>query len=334
MFSSRKFFNSANDIPDAWIFKYYLGLSQDFDGKTLRVKSIFNVNDKTPSLFLFFSKEQNKIVYKCHSTGKSGDAIKLVQELFELSYLKASEKIVNDYYEFCKTGKYIEVEMTLSNIKWSVVEHTTRSWCKHDAEFWLKYNIGSSMLQKYNVLPLQSYTIGQVNSESGEVSGKIENIGTNIYGYFSKDGLYKVYNPKSKRFKFFLQNGNYTQGTDQLENHTTLVIASSLKDVMAIKSLGLTIDCVAPNSESTKLSLLQIEKYKSLYKHVIVCMDSDQAGVSSMKYYDETYGLPFIYLPREKDISDIIKYHGKDVALHDFYPKLQNAMEKYVAKNP
>ena len=61
-------------------------------------------------------------------------------------------------------------------------------------------------------------------------------------------------------------------------------------------------------------------------------MDSDTAGIASMKYYEETYGLPFIYLPREKDISDIIKVHGKDVALHDFYPKLQAAIDKYIDK--
>lgn len=333
MFSSRKFFNSVNDVPDAWIFKYYLGLSHDFNGRTIRVKSIFNVNDKTPSMFVYLNKNTNRIVYKCHSTGKSGDAIKLVEELFELSFLKASEKIVNDYFEFCKTGKYIEVEIVTSNVKWSVIDCKTRSWCRHDAEFWLQYNIGSSLLEKYNVLPIDSYKVAQVNSETGEVSNIIENTGPNIYGYFSSDGLYKVYNPKSKRFKFFLQNGNYTQGTEQLENHKTLVIASSLKDVMAIKSLGLTVDCIAPNSESTKLSSSQIEEYKSLYKHIVVYMDSDQAGINSMQYYEETFGLPFVYLPREKDISDIIKHHGKTVALYDFYPKLQNAIEKYVKKN-
>lgn len=103
---------------------------------------------------------------------------------------------------------------------------------------------------------------------------------------------------------------------------------------MAIKSLGLTVDCIAPNSETSKLTSEQIDAYKTMYRYVVVCMDSDNAGIKSMKYYEETYNLPFVYLPREKDISDIIKHHGKEVALLDFYPKLQNAMEKYVNKNP
>jgi hypothetical protein len=334
MFSSRKYFKSIEDVPDAWIFKYYLGLPHDFTGRSLRVKSIFNVNDKTPSMFVYYNQVTNKIVYKCHSTGKSGDGAKLVEELYGLSFQKACEKIVNDYYEFCKTGKYIALEITAVNTRWSVIDFKVRNWYEYDAKFWLQYNIGSSLLKKYEVVPLEYYKVAQVDTETGEVSNVIENFGDNIYGYFNEDKLYKVYNPKAKRFKFFLQDGNYTQGINQLEGHDTLVVASSLKDVMTIKSLGLTIDCVAPNSESTKLNLSQIEGFKEAYKYVITCMDSDDAGIKSMKKYEEEHNLPFIYLPREKDISDIVKHHGKQVALYDFYPKLQNAIEKYVKKNP
>lgn len=333
MFSSRKYFKSVDNIPEPWIYKYYLGLTQDFTGKSIRVKSIFNENDKTPSMFIYMNREVNKIVYKCHSTGKSGFAITLVQELYELSYSDACEKIVKDYYDFCKTGEYKPVNIIVPNIKWAVVDYKIRAWCMHDAKFWLQFNIGSSMLEKYKVLPLSYYKVGQVNIDTKEIIDPVEHTGNHMYGYFSGENLYKLYNPMSKRFKFFLEDGSYTQGSDQLQSYDTLVIASSLKDVMAIKSLGLTIDCIAPNSESTKLTTTQIEKYKKSYKHVVVCLDSDDAGVNSMKYYQERYDLPFIYLPREKDISDIIKHHGKDVALLDFYPKLQNAIEKYVKKN-
>lgn len=334
MFSSRKYSKSINDVPQAWMFKYYLGLPYDFTGRPLKVKSIFNENDKTPSMFIYYNEATKRIVFKCHSTSKAGDGIKLVEELYELDYTKACEKIVNDYYEFCKTGKYITPEMKNTKLKWSILDWKVRNWCKHDAEFWLQYNIGSSLLEKFNVKPLEYYVMGQVNLETGEVSNLAKNEGNHIYGYFTNGKIYKAYNPKAKRFKFFLEDGNYVQGSDQAEGRDTLVIASSLKDVMTIKSLGLTVDCIAPNSESIRLNASQIEKYKKMYKHVVVCMDSDEAGITSMKYYDETYKLPFIYLPREKDISDIVKHHGKDVALQDFYPKLQRAIERYLEKNP
>lgn len=267
MFSSKKFYKSADDVPAAWIFKYYLGLEKDFDGRSIRVRSYFNDQDKTPSMFIYLCKTRNEILFKCYSSGKSGDAIQLVQELFKLSYFKACEKINADYFEFCKTGKYIEVEMIAnSTLRWSVIAFEKRNWCKHDAEFWLQYNIGSSLLEKYNVVPFKSYTIAQVNHETGEIFNQIENSNNYSYGYFAGDELHKVYNPKNKRTKFFLQKSDYMQGTDQLENHDTLVIASSLKDVMAIKSLGLTVDCIAPNSENSKITSAQIEYYKSVYK--------------------------------------------------------------------
>jgi DNA primase len=102
---------------------------------------------------------------------------------------------------------------------------------------------------------------------------------------------------------------------------------------MAIKGLGFKIDAVAPHSENTLLSQDVIETFKKLYKAVVVLFDSDQAGIKAMKEYEETYGVPFCYLPLEKDISDIVRHHGKDTALRELSPKLDRAIEKYLQKN-
>ena len=333
MFSSRKYLGSLESIPDAWIFKYYLGLAHDFTGRSVKIKSIFNPNDKTPSMFVYVDKTSNKIVYKCHSTGRFGDAHKLVQDMYNIPSDIACEKIINDYNEFCKTGQYQDVKIVASTKKWTITDYKVRGWTNLDANFWLQFNIGSSLLQTYEVIPLEYYEVSEVDLITGEQTNSFVNHGDYVYGYFANGELYKVYNPKAKKFKFFLENKDYIQGYNQLIGEDTLVIASSLKDVMAIKSLGLTVDCISPNSESTKLTFNNILEFEMRYKHVVVCMDSDEAGINSMKFYEKEYGLPFIYLPREKDISDIIKHHGKEVALYDFYPKLQRAMEKYVKKN-
>jgi hypothetical protein len=333
MFSSRQYLGSLDNIPDAWIYKYYLGLTHDFTGRSVKIKSIFNPNDKTPSMFIYVDKDTNKIVFKCHSTGMFGDAHKLVQDLYNLTKEQACEKIVKDYQEFCKTGEYQDIEIIACTKRWSITDYKVRGWTNLDAKFWLQFNIGSSMLNKYEVIPLEYYEVSEVDTTTGEMSNSFVNNGDYMYGYFANNELYKVYNPKAKKLKFYLQKRDYIQGYNQLKGHDTLVIASSLKDVMAIDSLGLTIDCIAPNSESTKLTSNDIHEFQMRYQHIVVCMDSDEAGINSMKFYEKEYGLPFIYLPREKDISDIIKHHGKEVALYDFYPKLQRAIEKYVKKN-
>ncbi len=303
--------------------------------RTIRIKSIFNPNDKTPSMFIYHEKTNNKWLYKCHSTGKFGDAINLVEGLFSLSYSDACGKIVTDYYNSDKSDNSEINFASLNNTKWIIQDYTTRQWTKADAAYWLQYNIGSSLLRKYNVLPLQSYELCQVDLTTNIVTRclKFENVGL-CYGYFTQENeLYKIYCPKNKSQKF-ISLESVLQGIDQLEYHDTMIITKSLKDIMAIKSLGFRVDCIAPPSETSKLKPEIIDLWlKKNYKHVIVYMDSDIAGINAMKYYNEKFNLPFVYLPKEKDISDVIKNHGVKEALQELYPKVQNAIDKYLQNN-
>ena len=58
-------------------------------------------------------------------------------------------------------------------------------------------------------------------------------------------------------------------------------------------------------------------------------MDSDQPGINSMQKYKELYNLPFVYLPQEKDLSDIIKTQGPNNALQYLAPVLHRSLDKY-----
>ena len=103
---------------------------------------------------------------------------------------------------------------------------------------------------------------------------------------------------------------------------------------MAIKSIpGLDVDVIAPDSENTKLDPELIDALKNDYEAVVTYMDSDAAGIASMKYYFETYNLPFCYIPLEKDFSDIVKVHGIKKAVYAFVPVLDKAIAKYKELN-
>jgi len=335
MFSSKKSILLLDSIPSQWIFQYYLRLNDDAFTRTIRLKSLFNPKDSNPSMYVYFDKHYNKWVYKCHSTGRFGDGISLVQNLFNISYNEACLRVIDDYNNFDKSEFTLLDENSLGHTKWCIDNYKVREWTVGDANYWLPYNIGSSLLKKYNIRPLQSYELIQKNLKTGEIIKSLTFDKDGLtYAFFTKDDeIYKVYNPKNKSQKFISLESTI-QGIDQLDNHDTIVITSSLKDVMAIKSLGFTVDCIAPSSESTKLRPEIINEWlKKEYKHIVVYMDSDVAGINAMKFYEETYNLPFVYLPREKDISDIIKIHGRETALYDLYPKLQNAIEKYIEKN-
>ena len=101
---------------------------------------------------------------------------------------------------------------------------------------------------------------------------------------------------------------------------------------MTVKSMGLKIDAIAPHSENTIISDEMMKGYLETYKSVVVYLDSDQAGIKAMQEYHNRYGIPFVYLPVEKDISDLYKIHGEKKALYEFYPKLQRAVEKSLGK--
>jgi type II secretory pathway component GspD/PulD (secretin) len=148
-----------------------------------------------------------------------------------------------------------------------------------------------------------------------EEDGKSINLvinGSYIYGYFKKDGsLYKIYQPKTLDKKF-IKVKDYIQGSEQINLNKFLLITSSLKDILSIKSLKLkNIDIIAPDSENTLIKHSDMKIYSKNYKKILVMFDNDEAGIAAMLKYKEIF--PYIhicYLPMSKDISDSIRDHG------------------------
>lgn len=332
MFSLNNFVASIDDIPSDWIFENYLSLPEKLSGQNVRMKSLFNPDDRDPSMYLYYVKGVGSYRYKCFSTGKSGNAVDLMAKLWGTDYKSALYKVKDDYQSFLKTGKKSEKKEFVET-KWVVSDYFIRSWTKDDAEFWLQFNIGSKLLEEYNVIPIRSYTmtkqVGNVNTEEEfNVQKKYTYLYTTKY-----NEMYKIYQPKNVTKKF-LKLMDHTQGIDQLQGKRFLVITSSLKDCMAIRSIpGLDVDVIAPDSENTKLDPELIHNLKYDYEAVVTYMDSDAAGITSMQFYFDTYNLPFCYVPLEKDFSDIVKFHGIKKAIHTFIPVLDKAVAKYKELN-
>lgn len=332
MFSSKYFIEDVNHVPATWIFENYLGLPEPLTGQRMRINSLFNPNDKTPSMYLYFNKEAESYRYKCFSTGKGGSAVDLMMHLWNVGFAEASKKIITDYVAYQRSGKTCNVKI-IEHARWQVADYKVRQWNKDDANFWGAYNISSELLEKYNVVPIGRY-IMQKKSSDNHVEQEFEVVSKFIYGYFSQEGqLYKIYQPKNRERKF-IKLCNHTQGYDQLEDKPYLVIASSLKDCLAIKSMNLQCDVVAPDSENTLLSDELMTEFKQVYRAIVTVFDSDQAGIQAMKNYEQRHGLPFIYVPLEKDIADVVKQHGVKRAMMEFVPRLNNAIDAYLQPEP
>jgi len=309
MLRTKNLISELKDVPRAWVFEHYLKLNEILTGQDLRIKSPFNPGDKTPSTYIFWSKASGAYKFKCFSTGRGGDGVTLLMQLLNMKTRgEAAFKIMSDYNEFLLNNKedFSLREFKIQQ-KYKVIDYKIRTWTNIDQKYWTPYHIGSALLDKFKILPLDSYLMTK------EINGELQQLeiaGRNcIYGYFRADGtLYKIYQPLVKLNKF-IKIKDYIQGTDQLTYSTPyLVINSSLKDVVGFTKLGYKeVETVAPDSENTLIPENVITSYKARYKGICTLFDNDEAGIKAMKKYQELYGLKGILLPLSKDLTDSMK---------------------------
>lgn len=293
---------SLDHIPITWIFEYYCKLNERLHGQDVRIRSLFNPDERTPSMFIYMSGD--KYLFKDHSSGHGGDGVMLVMRMFNLTYDGACIKILQDYDQRYEED-YEELDIVPVE-KYKITSYEVRQWTIADANFWTPFNIGSRLLEKFNVKPLSSFTMSK-SDDNITIKSNL------MYGYFDLNGdLIKVYQPSKDKHKFFTSSG-HIQGADQLEyKHDTLVICSSLKDVMSLLSLGFNLEAVASGSEGILIPKSVLSSYALKYKHIYTLLDNDKAGKEGMQKYTNLYGIPGIYLNLSKDISDSVRDYGAE----------------------
>lgn len=320
MFNTKNLVHNIKDVPITWIFEHYCKLNEKLIGQDVKIKSLFNPKERTPSMCIYVAKE-GYYIFKDFSTGKGGSVITLVQQLYNLSYHQACIKIVENYNDFVlhNNGGY-DIKQFKQSTRYKVTKYTVRNWTTQDQYFWTQFNIGSKLLEHYNVKPLESYCM---TKDDNELCIK----GLYLYGYFKADGtLYKIYQPKTLDKKF-IKVADYIQGMHQCTGEKYLIITSSLKDIMSIKSLKLNIDVIAPDSENTMIKAEIMEELGEKYNKIVLLFDNDDAGIKSMQTYKEKY--PFVnlaVLPMSKDISDSIKDFGAKEVRNKLVPILDKKL--------
>jgi hypothetical protein len=107
------------DVPVTWVFEYYCNLKEKLQGQDIRMKSLFNPNDKTPSMFIYLNKNKGVYYYKDFSSNNGGDFIDLVQRIFNLpDRFSAMQKITTDYATYKPAdGVTIQTFKTVTKFK-------------------------------------------------------------------------------------------------------------------------------------------------------------------------------------------------------------------------
>lgn len=325
MFNTRNLILNESDIPSYWVFQYYLDLPEQLTGQDIKIKSIFNPNERTASFCIYVDKSIMQYKFKDFSTGRGGNKADLVRLIFDLDYPAASRKMIEDYNNFIKEGGNVDISFKPA-AKWEIDYIKHRPWTVQDRKYWLSYRIGKTILEEYNVKPIDYFTM--FKKEDGELRSL--RVGSALcYGYFDKDGeVYKIYQPKSKSHKFHKVK-NYIQGKDQLKyEQPYLVICSSLKDAMCLKSMGYNIEVIAPDSENTMIKPHVISIFKKKFKKVITLFDNDEAGRQAVDRYAKAYNINGCVPTICKDISDAMREYGFDEVHKMLKPLLKETLNK------
>jgi hypothetical protein len=325
MISTKNLVSDLQDVPKEWVFEYYLNLKEKLIGQDIKMLSAFNVKDKVPSMFIYCNGGFYK--FKDFSSGFQGDALELVKALFNLSSRgHAANKIINDYQEYLLHNDVPAVVEFKFHDKFKVVDYEMRHWNSQDSKFWTSFRISSTLLAKYNVVPLAYFTMEKKEEDGSITSFKFTK--PYLYGYFRQDGeLYKIYMPKNLDKKF-IKVQNYVQGIDQLKYEAKyLVITSSLKDLMCFNKLGIgNVECIAPDSENTMIGESVMGKLSKQYSKIIVLFDNDEPGIKAAQRYKDKYGYDYVILDMSKDLSDSVKDYGIEAVRDKLLPLLKQAL--------
>lgn len=328
MIRTKSLVSSIEDVPREWVFEYYLNLKETLSGQSVKIKSVFNIQDSVPSMIIYQDHFANCYKFKDFSSGYSGSHIDLVMLLFNLTYPQACAKIIDTYEKRINDTDKIPVYDSVIHDRYKVSDYEIKKWSTLDAEYWTSFGISSQILSKYNVFPLSYYMMSKTNLDGSISSIKMDKL--YLYGYFKEDGtLYKIYQPKIPDKKF-IKVLNYTQGYEQLtKTKKYLLILSSLKDIMSFESLGIgNVECVAPDAEGVLIQQEIITELKNKYEGSLTLFDNDNPGRKASLKYKDTYDINFISFDLSKDISDSIKDYGRTFVLKSLFPILQENFKK------
>lgn len=305
-------------ISDLDIYNMYM------EGKPVHINKamLSPLRDEKNTSFGFFIKNK-EVLFNDFVLG-GGDCIKFVQLKYELTYVEALAKIVNDFelndYFITTNINLNKVERKIIQSKSELLESDSsfrlakrsRKWKLHDIKYWKQFGITLNTLKQYNVEPIDYFFIND----------KIIKADNYAYSFTErKDGYetYKIYQPFNEKYKWLNNhNDSIWQGWNELpKSGNELIITKSLKDVMSINEI-LGISAISLQAESVKPKDKIINELKSRFYSIYIFYDNDfdkqeNWGQKYATKLIEDYTLFNICIPDEynsKDFSDLVKNYG------------------------
>lgn len=299
-------------ISEYDIFRYYCHNFKNYGDKFCSELR----EDRSPTCSIVPWK--GKVIYKDFGSGDSHDCFSYVQAKYGLTFSEAMRVIDTDFGLGLQSGTVIKSQIAITYGTQDVIERRptkiekkARQWNVEDKNFWSQFHIPKHLLTKFGVQPIDYFWINEARYRCHSLS----------YVY-NINGRYKVYRPFETEGKWYSNTSkDDIQGWRQLKDNGDIVIlASSLKDVMCLNVLG--YEAIALQSEMQMPSVELIKQLSERFEVVAVLYDNDfekdaNPGQTMANKICAEFNLINIILPahyKSKDISDLMKDHGVEVA--------------------
>ena len=301
------------------ILERYLGIRVQFD------KQVRNPlrQDKDPTCCFWWFGDRLK--FRDWSKQKAWDCFDIVQIKYGCSYGHALNIVAADF-DLLDADKEWEpvvlppIEERESSL--SIIEIERQPFTSTDSRYLNSYGLSPDICQYFMVTGIRLLSI------NGIIRYQYSSYDPAIGYYFGKkEGVqqWKSYfyrrRKGSSRGPKFLGNTKAMNGLYQILKYDvkeeTCVITKSMKDVMVLRSLGIT--AVAPQSEVVLISPRIYDTLSERFKRIYSLYDHDETGVKTANLMKREYDIPPKFIidtnPNVKDISDHRLVYGYDATI-------------------
>lgn len=296
---------------DIAVYTHYLGEEPQV-GK--HYHSPLRNNDDTPSFSIVYDQACECVRWRDFGMmSESGSqSVNLIMEIEACSYSEAIERM--------ESMDLSEVNFTRLKVvkdKPSPIVVVNNFYHAKDVLYWRDYGIEPKVLWDEGILSVKG--IWWQNDDGTLTLGwKDVDDPAFLYLFDPNNASWKLYRPHIKGRGKWLSNNTrgVIEGYDTLNwTGDTLIISSSTKDRLCLKSIG--YDSINPTSESAKVTLTaRKETLERRYRNIIICYDGDDPGYESSVILSKETGWGYIdwrgELLGHKDFADVTKHEGKE----------------------
>lgn len=289
------------EVTQEKLMSYYLGLEIDLSRKYASPLR----QDNSPGCSFWYSPK-GILYFNDFALGRIYTWWDVVRAKYKCDFGAAMRIVMNDLPQI----KNVQVDVKeVKEHQMDVVLDTTR-----EHSYWREYGISDSTLRMFDVYSAKSIYIDDDLSARSTAKNP-------IFVYQFPSGRIKVYRPLGPKKTKWGGNANAEDigGMSCFPNKGVLCfITSSIKDCMVLKEMGFPAVCM--NGEGYGISAKSAEVFKQLvqtlkkrFRHCLLLLDNDEAGQRFSSKLGAEYRLPFVFIPKSKDVSDSVHKYGYDL---------------------